>query len=542
MKNVVRRLGIFILTGFLLFVGLMPGFNAQSLTATSTAAEGGKFVVGMECAYAPYNWTTSTATETSYDLGSGQFCDGFDVMIARHLAEGLGKELVIQKTSWDGLIPSLQSNQIDAIIAGMSPTEERKQEIAFSDVYYRGKFGVIVKTNSAFANAGSVNDFEGAKITAQMSTFHVDLVPQLIGANALPPMKDFPTMTVAAKSGEIDGFISDDATGPTIADENKDLKFVVLDGAEGLQVSPEMSGVAVGLRKADTQLAADINRLFAEMGEAKIEAYLETATAAQPVEEEAPVVEEVKEPTFFQQIGTLWGQYHQMFISGTLITLMISVTATLLGFLLGLLMAIVRNNKIGKYFVTLYVTIIRGTPMMVQAAVIFYGTAFAIDGFQWSNIPNGKTIAGIIIVTINTGAYMTETIRSGIQALDVGQFEAAKSLGFTRWQTMSNIILPQAIRNVLPALGNEFIVNIKDTSVLNVIGVVELFFMSSSVSGASYKFFPTFTITAMIYLFLTTIFSLILNYGERNLGKVKKSKATSIPRSQTDGHIVTGQH
>lgn len=535
-KNVIKKIGAFIAT---LILVLTSGITVMASGAENTTE--GKFVVGMECAYAPYNWTTSIPTETSVDLGNGQYCDGFDVVVARRIAEGLNKELVIQKTSWDGLIPSLQSNQIDAIIAGMSPTEERKKEIAFSDIYYLGKFGVIVQANSEYVNATTVNDFKDAKITAQLGTFHVDLIPQLIGAEALAPMKDFPTMTVAAKSGEIDGFISDDATGPTITDENTDLKFVILDGANGLQVNEEQSGVAVGLRKTDTQLLTDVNKILAGITEEEMSAYMQAATNNQPGEEgedEAVEEEVAANPSFFQQVVDLWGTYKTMFINGTLITLMISVLATGFGFFLGLLMAILRDTKVGKYIVALYVTVIRGTPMMVQAMVIFYGTAFAIDGFQWSNIPNGKTIAGIMIVTINTGAYMTETIRSGIQALDIGQFEAAKSLGFTRWQTMTDIILPQAIRNVLPALGNEFIVNIKDTSVLNVIGVVELFFMSSSVSGATYKFFPTFTITAIIYLLLTTIFSLILNHSEKNMGKVKKKKATSIPASQTDAHFV----
>ena len=272
MKNVVRRLGVFFVTGFLLLAGCAPSGGDSN-------AE--KFIVGMECAYAPYNWTTSTATDTSVDLGGGQHCDGFDVMVARKLAEGLGKELVIQKTSWDGLIPSLQSKQIDAIIAGMSPTEERKQEIAFSDVYYRGKFGVVVKADSPYANAKTVNDFAGAKLTAQLSTFHVDLLPQLVGAEALAPMKDFPTMTVAAKSGEITGFISDDATGPTIEAENPDLKFVILEGDQGLQVSADQTGVAVGLRKDDKELTEKINKLLAEMGQETIDGYMEAATAGQ---------------------------------------------------------------------------------------------------------------------------------------------------------------------------------------------------------------------------------------------------------------------
>lgn len=220
------------------------------------------------------------------------------------------------------------------------------------------------------------------------------------------------------------------------------------------------------------------------------------------------------------------------FLHGMITTLQISITATILGFLLGLAVAMMRGNKIGNIIATIYITIFRGTPMMVQAMVIFYGTSMLIPGFKWANIPNGSLIAGIFVVTINTGAYMSETIRSGIQSLDKGQFEAAKSLGFTRFQTMVTIILPQAIKNVIPAIGNELIVNIKDTSVLNVIAVTELFFISSGIAGATYKVFQTFTITSAIYLLLTTISAIILRVVEHKLDKTKRMR-TSIPASST---------
>ena len=268
MKNVVRRLSVLMVTGFLFLVGCAPG----------TSGSGGKFVVGMECAYAPYNWTTSVATETSVDLGGGQHCDGFDVMIAREIAEGLGKELVVEKVGWEGLIPALQSNQIDAIIAGMSPTDERKQEIAFSDIYYRGKFGVMVLANGPYANAKTVNDFAGARLTGQLGTFHLDLLDQLSGITKLDPMKDFPTMTVATKSGEINGFFTTSSTGESIVAENSDLTYIQL---EEIVVDPGKTGVAVGMRKGETELQTEVNRILADLGYDQIDAYMKEAKARQ---------------------------------------------------------------------------------------------------------------------------------------------------------------------------------------------------------------------------------------------------------------------
>jgi len=515
MKHGLRRLcqlGAAIVISIVYFTTDISVFHAAEVA-------GEPFIVGMECAYAPNNWTSVASSETSVDIGGGQYCDGFDVMMSRRIADGLGRPLVVKKTSWDGLIPSLHAHEIDAIIAGMSPTLERRKEIAFSDTYFSGKFGVMVHKEGQYANGKTVADFSGARLSAQLGTFHVDLIDQLTGADKLQPMKDFPAMTVAAKAQEIDGFVADSSTGLTIAAQNPELAYIILEGDYGFEIREDLVGTAVGLRKEDDTLVAQINEILSTMSMADREGYMEAAIAAQPGADDTP--EEKR--SFFGQVANLWSQYGTLFMTGTFMTLLIATVSTFLGILLGLLMAIFRHSsKIGKYLVLIYVTVIRGTPMMVQAVLIFYGTAIAFRGFQWSNIPYGNIVAGLIIVTINTGAYMAETIRSGIQALDEGQFEAAKSLGFTRWQTMIHIILPQAVRNVLPALGNEFIVNIKDSSVLNVISVSELFFMSSSVSGATYQFFQTFTITALIYLVLTTVFSLLLSYVERYLGTQQK--------------------
>lgn len=265
MKKFVLLMGITVLA-------LAGCSNNEGNTGTA------KLIVGMECAYAPYNWTTSTATATSVDLGAGQHCDGFDVMVARRVSEELGMEFVVEKIAWDGLIPSLQTNQIDAIIAGMAPTEERKKEIAFSNIYYSGTYGLVIKKDSVYATGTTVNDFTGAKVTAQLSTFHVDLLlPQLTGITELEPMKNFPTMTVAVKAGEIDAFISGETAGRTIEKENSDLMYLPLTGTNGFQVDPTTTGVAIGLRKNDEDLQQAINDVLASISEDEMKAYMDAA-------------------------------------------------------------------------------------------------------------------------------------------------------------------------------------------------------------------------------------------------------------------------
>lgn len=215
--------------------------------------------------------------------------------------------------------------------------------------------------------------------------------------------------------------------------------------------------------------------------------------------------------------------YWPMFARGAWVTLYISITGTILGSLIGLLTGIIRTIPIGEKglknillkilnaLIAIYIEFFRGTPMIVQAMVIYYGIAQAF-GIQMN-----RSFAALIIVSINTGAYMSEIVRGGIVSIDKGQFEAAQAIGMNHIQTMVNVILPQVIRNILPATGNEFVINIKDTSVLNVISVTELFFQTKSITGATFKFFEPYLITSMIYLVMTLLITRILRYLERKM-------------------------
>ena len=148
--------------------------------------------VGMECAYAPFNWTQSDNSKGAVPISGGGFAGGYDVEIAKKIAEGLGRELVIVKTEWDGLEPALQAGTIDAIIAGMSPTADRKTRIDFTDNYYTSDLVVVVRKDGAFASAKTLKDFKGAKITAQLNTFHYTVIDQLEGVNKQTALSDFP--------------------------------------------------------------------------------------------------------------------------------------------------------------------------------------------------------------------------------------------------------------------------------------------------------------------------------------------------------------
>lgn len=238
---------------------------------------------------------------------------------------------------------------------------------------------------------------------------------------------------------------------------------------------------------------------------------------------------------FLNKSFSLFIKNFDLFMYGIKMTLILAFLGTIFGLLIGLLFGGLRAITIdpkdtkgikilkkGMHIIIgIYVWFFRGTPMMVQAMFLYHALRPMLG---WSAL-----VAGIVIISVNTGAYMAEIIRSGIQSVDKGQLEAARSIGMTSFQGMRYIILPQAIKNSFPSIGNEFIVNIKDSSMLNVIGVIEVFFQSKSVAGSVMLYSETFFITCLIYLMLTTITTLFLGYIEKRM----QLKKTSFPSSQT---------
>ncbi|WP_442597137.1 amino acid ABC transporter permease [Neobacillus sp. D3-1R] len=212
-----------------------------------------------------------------------------------------------------------------------------------------------------------------------------------------------------------------------------------------------------------------------------------------------------------------------MFLRGAGMTLFIALIGTIFGAIIGLLAGVIRTIpvpergakkvilKIINIILSIYIEFFRGTPMIVQAMVIYYGSALAF------NINMNVIVAALIVVSINTGAYMAEYVRGGIVSIDKGQYEAAQAIGMNHIQTMLNVVLPQVIRNILPATGNQFVINIKDTSVLNVISVSELYFLTKSVAGNNFRYFESFFVACVIYFVMTFIVTRILLYVEKKL-------------------------
>ncbi len=253
------------------------------LAGCGSEKDGGTFKVGLEAGYAPFNWTQMDDSNGAVKIeGSSEYAGGYDVEIAKKIAEGLGKELVIVKTEWDGLVPALVSGKIDAIIAGMSPTAERKETIDFSDNYYKSDLVMVVKSGSKYENATSIQDFKGAKVTAQLNTFHYSVIEQIEGVDLQLPMDNFPAMRVALESGIIDGYVSERPEGVSAQSANSNFKMVEF--KEGFVTSDDDTAIAVGLAKG-SDLTEKINEVLAGVSEEDRITIMETAIKNQPAAE-----------------------------------------------------------------------------------------------------------------------------------------------------------------------------------------------------------------------------------------------------------------
>ncbi|MGT2906945.1 ABC transporter permease subunit [Streptococcus dentiloxodontae] len=498
---------------------LLACFAAVLLLFGGLTAQADDYLrVGMEAAYAPFNWTQDNNANGAVQIeGTNQYANGYDVQIAKKIAKGMNKELLVVKTSWTGLIPALTSGKIDMIVAGMSPTEERKQQIAFSDSYYTSNPVIVVQADGKYADATSLDDFSGAKLTAQQGVYHYDLIDQIDGATKETAMGDFNQMRQALSSGIIDGYISERPEATSAMTASSDFKMIAFEDGKGFKTEESDTSIAVGLRKDDTGTLTQVNAILATISEDDRLALMDKMVAAQPLDTE----NDSQTTGFFGQMWIILSKNWQQFLRGTGMTLLISIVGTIVGTIIGLLIGVYRTapkaanpllallQKLLGWVLNIYIEIFRGTPMIVQAMVIYYGTAQAFG------ISVDRTLAALFIVSINTGAYMSEIVRGGIFAVDKGQFEAATALGFTHGQTMRKIVIPQVVRNILPATGNEFVINIKDTSVLNVISVVELYFSGNTVATQTYQYFQTFFVIAAIYFILTFTVTRILRYVER---------------------------
>ena len=367
-----------------------------------------------------------------------------------------------------------------------------------------------------------------------MNTFHYTVIDQIKDCDKLPAMESFPSMLSAVLAEKIDGYVAEKPQALSAEASNAELSYIEFEKGSGFETSAEDTSIAIGVKK-NSDLTEKINEALKKISPEERDKLMQEMVRLN-VEKDQP-------QGFLSKVKSIFNEYGSLFLNGALMTLFIASVSTIIGFLIGILVAVIRNMKLDKdknkftyylhkvinFILACYVEIFRGTPMMVQSMLIYFGAKLYLG------IDMAPISAALFIVSVNTGAYLSEVVRGGINSVDVGQMEACKALGMTHGQSMINVILPQAIKNILPSIGNEFVINIKDTSVLNVISVTELFFVSKSIAGSTYNIFETYAVTCIIYFVLTFSLTRLLLFIE------KKSNNREYVMEATTGGMFNGK-
>ena len=537
---------------FALFISL---FSLSFLSSCSEATvDNSRLVIGMECGYQPFNWTTRSESEYTLPIdGTNEFADGYDIQIAKYLSEDLGKEVIIKRTVWDSLITDLNAGNINMVLAGMSSTAERREQIDFTDPYLTSDLAFLIQKENipegnSEENPLSYEDlltlFEGESLICQRGVVGDELIETYFSSINSSIQHSDPANTYPLAAMDVDQGVSFAMPAElpvceamvNIAPDNLGILYV--DQSFISDVDKEGLSVSIGIKKGNDELREEINASLAKLSnEARGEMMGEAAQRSASADDSG-------ETTSNQNMWTLIRDNFDLIGAGILDTIILAVFGTGVGLVLGIFIAYGKNIKVKESdkvwlkwvkrgtvgVANIYSTVLRGTPMMVQALIFKYGCQ-AI-GLNWGNIIfggeianffNGWFIAGLIVITLNTAAYMGEIVRSGLNGVDIGQVEGARSLGMSSSRTSMTIILPQALKNALPTIGNELIVNIKDSSVLNVIAVTELYYRMMNIASTTFAFLDAYIILALVYLVLTLIASGALKLVEKKLDGVKFS-------------------
>ena len=278
----MRRIIAIILSAVLICTALVSCGNDSTKDFERVRAAG-KLVVGMECAYAPYNWTVSTPSETTHPISNspGSYADGYDVEIAKLIAAAINVDLEIKAIEWEGLIPALEAGEIDMIIAGMSPTEDRKLSIDFSDTYFDSDLVMVVRRDGAYADASAISDFGGARITGQLNTFHYSVIDQIAGVNKTTALQDFAALIQSLDSGAIDGYVCEKPGAISAVAANPDFTYVEFSAGNGFTYDPTSSSISVGIRKG-SDLIHSINFAISGLTTEEKDAMMTAAIERQP--------------------------------------------------------------------------------------------------------------------------------------------------------------------------------------------------------------------------------------------------------------------
>ncbi|HCX0586611.1 TPA: ABC transporter permease subunit [Staphylococcus aureus] len=475
---------------FILVLGLLissamvyinPTAHAEQDQTWEKIKERGELRVGLSADYAPMEFEHTVNGKTEYA--------GVDIDLAKKIAKDNNLKLKIVNMSFDSLLGALKTGKIDIIISGMTSTPERKKQVDFSDSYMMTKNIMLVKKDKV-NEYKDIKDFNNKKVGAQKGTEQEKIAQTEIENASITSLSRLPDVILALKSGKVEGAVVEKPVAEAYLKQNPKL------GISNVKFNEEEKDTVIAVPKDSSKLLSQINKTIKEVKDkGLIDKYM--TNAANAMNDDSGFI----------------SKYGSFFLKGIKITILISLIGVALGSILGAFVALMKLSKIKiiSWIASIYIEILRGTPMLVQVFIVFFGITAAL-GLDISAL-----VCGTIALVINSSAYIAEIIRAGITAVDKGQMEAARSLGLNYRQTMKSVIMPQAIKNILPALGNEFVTLIKESSIVSTIGVGEIMFNAQVVQGISFDPFTPLLVAAALYFVLTFVLTRIMNMIEGRL-------------------------
>lgn len=475
---------------FILVLGLLissamvyinPTAHAEQNQTWEKIKERGELRVGLSADYAPMEFEHTVNGKTEYA--------GVDIDLAKKNAKDNNLKLKIVNMSFDSLLGALKTGKIDIIISGMTSTPERKKQVDFSDSYMMTKNIMLVKKDKV-SEYKDIKDFNNKKVGAQKGTEQEKIAQTEIENASITSLSRLPDVILALKSGKVEGAVVEKPVAEAYLKQNPKL------GISNVKFNEEEKDTVIAVPKDSPKLLSQINKTIKEVKDkGLIDKYM--TNAANAMNDDSGFI----------------SKYGSFFLKGIKITILISLIGVALGSILGAFVALMKLSKIKiiSWIASIYIEILRGTPMLVQVFIVFFGITAAL-GLDISAL-----VCGTIALVINSSAYIAEIIRAGINAVDKGQMEAARSLGLNYRQTMKSVIMPQAIKNILPALGNEFVTLIKESSIVSTIGVGEIMFNAQVVQGISFDPFTPLLVAAALYFVLTFVLTRIMNMIEGRL-------------------------
>lgn len=475
---------------FILVLGLLissamvyinPTAHAEQDQTWEKIKERGELRVGLSADYAPMEFEHTVNGKTEYA--------GVDIDLAKKIAKDNNLKLKIVNMSFDSLLGALKTGKIDIIISGMTSTPERKKQVDFSDSYMMTKNIMLVKKDKV-NEYKDIKGFNNKKVGAQKGTEQEKIAQTEIENASITSLSRLPDVILALKSGKVEGAVVEKPVAEVYLKQNPKL------GISNVKFNEEEKDTVIAVPKDSPKLLSQINKTIKEVKDkGLIDKYM--TNAANAMNDDSGFI----------------SKYGSFFLKGIKITILISLIGVALGSILGAFVALMKLSKIKiiSWIASIYIEILRGTPMLVQVFIVFFGITAAL-GLDISAL-----VCGTIALVINSSAYIAEIIRAGINAVDKGQMEAARSLGLNYRQTMKSVIMPQAIKNILPALGNEFVTLIKESSIVSTIGVGEIMFNAQVVQGISFDPFTPLLVAAALYFVLTFVLTRIMNMIEGRL-------------------------